>query len=415
MAIPKYHTILGLVAVLVGAGPVHGAPAAADLRATVEAQGKLIEELRAELERVRAEQQKSEDRVRALEDQAVSPVSAGPAGSDEVTREWVDRRIEAFQTSDESRFILSGYAMAAFQDQLEDDSEPSTFNLQFNPIFQYRLTDWLHFNGELELGLEEGETEVELEFATIDFLLTDWATFSAGKFLTPFNVFGPRLHPSWINKLASHPIIYDRNGGVVPVISDVGAMLSGGTPLWDDDSKWNYAVYVANGPIIEDEDGVPALEFDNTPDTNANKTAGGRVGFLPVPNLELGFSGMTGKSEGERFDLIGADLWYSLKGAELRGEYVRYHQNPTRWGYWVQAAYELGELFHETSGLAGIVNKLEPVVRWGQTGGDGPDRNQVAFGLDYWVFPSAPLKFTYEINNESVDNDRFFLQMAYGF
>jgi hypothetical protein len=415
MPVQKYHAGLALLAALFVAGPVRGASEDADLRATVEAQGAVIAELRAELERVRAEQQESEDRVRALEDQATAAVGAGPAGSDEVTRDWVDRRIEAFETSDDSRFLLSGYGQAQFRNELGSNSQPSTFDLQFNPIFQYRLTDRLHFNAELEFELDDGETELELEFATIDYFLTDWATFTAGKILLPFNVFGPKLHPSWINKLASRPVIYDPNDGVIPVISDVGVMLSGGTSLWSEDSKWNYAVYVANGPTVEVEDGFPQIEFENTPDIHNKKAAGGRIGFLPMPNLELGVSGMAGRSEGEDFNLIGADLWYYLKGAELRGEYVRFHTNPTRWGYYLQGAYELWQLFPETSGWQGVARKLEPVIRWGQTLGDGPDRNQLAVGLDYWLFPSVPLKFTYEVNTKGVDEDRYFLQMAYGF
>ncbi len=39
----------------------------------------------------------------------------------------------------------------------------------------------------------------------VDYLATDWLVLSGGKFLTPFNTWGPRLHPGWINKLTSPP------------------------------------------------------------------------------------------------------------------------------------------------------------------------------------------------------------------
>ena len=187
-----------------------------------------------------------------------------------VDADYVDRRIEQFQHADESRLFLSGYAKAEFRDVLNDG--PSTFNVQFNPIFHFRLTDKLHFNAELEFEVDDGgETEIELEFATIDYLATDWLMLSAGKFLTPFNVFGPKIHPTWINKMASRPVIYDKSGGVTGVLSDVGIMASRGTELWSEDSKWNYAVYLTNGAIGE-EDGV--LEFENTPDADHGKAFG---------------------------------------------------------------------------------------------------------------------------------------------
>ena len=43
------------------------------------------------------------------------------------------------------------------------------------------------------------------------------------------------------------------------------------------------------------------------------------------------------------------------------------------------------------------------------------NRRQLALGLNYWLFESAPLKLTYEINSGAVDENRFFLQFAYGF
>ena len=397
-----------LAASLVGPSPATATEPDADaaLCEALRAQGEIIQQLRDELGRVREDQRRNEDRVRALEDPGVNDPTSG------VDADYVDRRIEQFQHADESRLFLSGYAKAEFRDVLNDG--PSTFNVQFNPIFHFRLTDKLHFNAELEFELDDGgETEIELEFATIDYLATDWLTLSAGKFLTPFNVFGPKIHPTWINKMASRPVIYDKSGGVTGVLSDVGIMASGGTELWSEDSKWNYAVYLTNGAIGE-EDGV--LEFENTPDADHDKAFGGRLGFLPIPNLEVGFSGQTGKSRDQgRYNLIGADFWYSLAGFELRSEYSRAETDRDRWGYYVQGAYDLGEHIRETTGLMGMLGRMEPVVRWGETMGAGPNRQQVAVGLDYWLYPSVPLKFTYELNSGGVQNDRFFLQVGYGF
>ncbi len=426
----RWLYLFGALFLLAGAGArsIH-ADQGADLRGTVETQGSLIRELRQELDGVRAGQREARDRVLALEDKArLQPVSAGGSGESAITADYIDRRIEEFQTSGDSRLFLSGYGNVRYKDVMDDgDLEPdanpaSTYLVQFNPVFHFRLTDHLHFNAELEIELDDGgETEIELEFATIDYLLNDWLTLSAGKFFTPFNVFGAHLHPAWINKMASRPVIYDKNKGVIPVMTDVGVMLSGGAPLWSEDSKFNYAVYTGNGPIAEDAD-EPSLEWENTPDENNNKASGGRIGFLPIPNLELGASWSTGRTKGPggRFNLLGADLWYWNEGLELRGEYVRLSRKSDdrldKWGYYLQAAYRMSYHLTDPMGWSGVLGRFEPVVRWGQTSGFNPDnRDQLALGVNYWLYPSVPLKFTYEFNQGKVKNDRLFLQVAYGF
>ncbi len=432
-----------------------GADAPPDLEEMVQSQGQVIQELRRELEEMRREQQRSQDRVRALEDGGASRPETD--GEHSVSRAYVDRRIQAFERTPLSRLFLSGYGAVTYRDVTGDadgtGAGASTFDLRFNPIFHFAMTERLHFNGELEITfgkktvledveLEGGElekefeteteTEVELEFATIDYLLTDWLSVSAGKFLLPFNIFGSRLHPDWINKMASAPPIYGAHGstsGIIPVLSDIGVMLSGGTSLWSERSKLNYSLYAVNGPTFEMGHGEPGeaglldLNFENIPDDNNDKSIGGRIGFLPVPNLEIGASYLTGRTRGSggRFNLWGSDVSWGWRGLDLRGEFVRKSRdtagkNPEVWGYWMQAAYRLREHFPDSTGVEGFLGRLEPVVRWGEINDLSPgNREQLAFGLNFWLLESVPLKLTYELNGGAVKDDRFFAQFAYGF
>jgi len=383
------------------------------LEDVVRAQGQLVEAMKAELESLRQAQRESADEIRSLRDQ----LAASPAGGSAITADYIDRRIEQYQTADDSRVFLSGYGSVAYKDA--EGTDPSTFEASFNPIFHYQMFDDLHFNAELEFEIDDGgETQLELEFATIDYLLNDWVTISAGKFLTPFNTFGVRTHPAWINKMASRPVMYDKPGRLIGVLSDVGVMVSGGATLWDENSKVNYAIYAGNGPTsVGDE--IAKLAFDNTPDENNNKTLGGRVGFLPIPNFEVGVSGMTGRTKGAngRFDLMGVDAWYGWDGLELRGEWARLTRGDhlDRSGYYVQVAYRLSHLL-TGSDLSTTLGKFEPVLRYGQVLGDGPDdRERFSVGLNYWLYDSVPLKFTYEFNSGSVADDRLLVQLAYGF
>ena len=136
--------------------------------------------------------------------------------------------------------------------------------------------------------MEGNETEVGLEYAQISYLLNDYVTLGAGKFLSPFGVFRERLHPAWINKLPDAPLPFG-HGGLGPT-SELGFEVRGGIPVGP--TKMNYTVYVSNGPrLITDEDHEAGLlSSSNFEDVDDNKAIGGRIGFLPIPELELGYS-----------------------------------------------------------------------------------------------------------------------------
>ena len=400
---------------------------AGDLEQIVGDQARRIEQLE-------ADQRRLEQRLEA-EEGSPPPVSAAAEPAEEtpesVDTDYVDRRIEDFERAPVSRFLISGYGTVGLVD-VQDTT--TAFGTAFNPGFHFRMADTLHFNAELEIELEVDEASGEftshfgLEFAQLDYLATDWLVASAGKFLTPFNTFGPRLHPTWINKLSSPPPIYGGHGsgGFIPVLTSIGAMASGGRALWSDDAKVNYALFVANGvtgDLIDpiDEDQLLDLDFGNSPDLDDGVTVGGRVGFLPIGNLELGVSYMTGDPSDARYHLVGTDAWYFCEGLELRGEFAYLNRSiggveGTVWGYWLQAAYRLRYLFPDRSGFQGVLSRLEPVVRWGQVK-DFPEKNrdQVAVGLNFWLFESAPLKLSYEVNDGAPAENRFILEFAYGF
>ncbi len=437
---------------------------------TMSVQNEIIGELRSEVERLRQEQQQSEDRLLAIEDQMAAEESVSPA-----VAAYLEKGIEAYERAPVNRLFLSGYGTASLVDT---DDRSSEFVASFNPIFHFRLTDRLHFMGELEIGVGNldgaNETEVELEYAQIDYFVNDWMTASAGKFFVPFNTFGPKLHPQWINKLASMPPIYGGHGtsGLIPLLSEAGTMVSGGVSLFNTESTLSYAISVVNAPSFElgpghaasgaatagdthaaddhdpvaddhdpvaddhdpvaddhdpvaddhdpvADDHLTTLATDTVPASASNHdniAIGGRIGFLPIPKLELGTSFLAGRASGSnnRFSLMGFDAWYSLGDLQLRGEFAQInrrsgHTIPDGSGYWLQASYRNRE-------PGSFLSRVEPVIRWGVVGGtDKLDQDQLAVGLNYWLFESAPIKLTYEFNSGELDKDRFLVQFAYGF
>lgn len=323
---------------------------------------------------------------------------------------------------------LSGYASA---DYVSVENGPSAFVANFNPMFHFLYENKILWEAELEVVVEEnGETEIGLEYTTVDWFLNDNLTLIAGKFLSPIGNFRQNLHPSWINKLPSAPPGFGHDGAAP--ISEVGVQLRGVAPMGN--SRLNYAFFLGNGPKIEGEDGeIHAIEAEGfASDPDDEKVFGGRVAFLPIPSLELAVSGATGDAavveddgidvEGDPkrgYQVLGFDASYQWKNLDLRGEYVKQEVDPNPlsiapeggvWETWyAQAAYKFAD------------GKWEGVARYTDFQSPHADdtQEQLALGINYLITPSAFLKFGYESNQgepgEITDADRWILQIAYGY
>ncbi len=333
---------------------------------------------------------------------------------------------------------MSGYADVGYTDS---ESEDGSFNVgTFAPIFHFQYRDLVMLESELEFEVgDDGETETNLEYLTIDWFINDYLVLVAGKFLSPIGQFRQNLHPSWINKLPSAPPGFGHDGAAP--VSDVGLQLRGGFPIGN--IRTSYAIYVSNGPelIAEFEDGefeldgVEAEGFGS--DGDGEKVVGGRIGIIPFVGFELGLSAASGKAtvtsiedgdssllsgEGARdYDVIGADFGWQHKGFNLRGEYVKTEvgadagtgtaaSEGAAWETWyTQGAYRFAQ------------SKWELVARY--TDFDSPhnsqDQQQWAIGTNYLFTNNFVGKLSYEFNDGQTDSDadldRFLLQMAYGF
>src|SRR6266516_900643 len=182
-----------------------------------------------------------------------------------------------------TKILIAGWAEGMFEAR---NGKVSTFSASFNPIFLWELTPKILFDGRLEIEPSGGGTNVNLVNAQISYLLNDYVALGAGEFFSPSNVFVERFEPQWINKLPDRPIgIYH---GVLPNIS-VGAQVRGGFPIGS--TRVDYAFYVSNGPTLRAFDARTAgtLDFNSYTDNNDDKAIGGRVGFLPIPGVEVGY------------------------------------------------------------------------------------------------------------------------------
>ena len=317
-----------------------------------------------------------------------------------------------------SKFLMTGYGSAGFIAQ--DRGGTKQFNATFNPIFLWKLSDRLLFEGELEAELEGHETSLALEMAQISYLLNDYVTIGAGKFLNPMNYFVERQHMSWVNKLPDKPLaVYD---GLLSEAA-VGVQIRGAIPAGP--TKFGYAFYVANAPElnVDPSTDVGTLEHNNFDNFGNHVAVGGRVGFFPIPELELGYGFQVadvappGNGDSVNSLLQSVDLSYVRESPRLKGiinlkaQWVWSHVdqftydpdampfNNRRDGGYVQLAYRPTRLENA------YLKNLEPVFRYDRLSQARTptevNEQRYTFGLNYWLSPSSVFKLAYEWDTQS--------------
>ena len=354
-----------------------------------------------------------------------------------------------------SNVTLAGYGSASYSANPNSDFR-NDFTASVSPILLYSMGEDLLFETELEFGLSGELTTTTLEYAQIDYLGFERFIISAGKFLLPFGTFSERLHPTWINKLPTAPLLYGHGhggvaeGSLLPVLSDVGLLVRYKAPVG---KKWAFDAsgWISQGPRLVgageggdghgdaeseksahkasfgiDEEGHPASEIDipavgfgvSFSDNNSNKMLGVRLGLVYGPSFEVYVSGFHSMVDPDNFlDMTGFNIsaeWRKA-GLEIRGEAILLNQELkvgegfdtlSSTGYYVQVAKRYG--------------LYEPVIRWSHLLESSledqvarPERRQLAVGLSYWIEPSIPVKVAYQVDFDG--DDLLLIQWAFGF
>src|SRR5436305_8590238 len=214
-------------------------------------------------------------------------VSVPPEAATEELRQEVETlKLQVKETfPGTTKFLLAGYGTAGFTARSGEDP---FFDAAFNAIFLWKFSDRLFFEGELEYEFEDGSTSTNLEIAQASYLLNDYMTIGVGCFLNPMDFFVERQHMNWVNKLPDKPLaVYD---GLFPE-SQLGAQLRGVIPIGP--TKLEYVGFVANAPGLitapEDFSELGMLDFPNTGNFGGHIAVGGHVGFIPIPEVEVGY------------------------------------------------------------------------------------------------------------------------------
>ncbi len=180
-----------------------------------------------------------------------------------------------------------------------------------------------------------------LDYAQIDYLANSHMTISAGRFLTPFNVYDERLTAIWVRNFADAPIIFPI--GTRTAGSSNGVMVRG-MAAGNDEVQLTYATFFSAASTVNQ-----AL---------SGRAAGMRAGiFLPKQQLEIGGSYQRYLQD-THFNAAGAYAWWVPTDVpvQFRSEYAH---SPQGHGYWMEGAFR----FSKKNQITTWTTRIQPLVR----------------------------------------------------
>jgi hypothetical protein len=327
--------------------------------------------------------------------------------------------------------LMVGGASAGFT---KPSGNSGSFNiLDFNPIFLFSYKELMFLRAAVDFSLDDhGNTNVSLNYTNLNLFLGDYAVLGAGKFDTALGYFVQNLSPAWINRMPDAPVGF--NADQAAPQNEVGVRLQGAFPLFTT-MKANYALFMSNGDqafVDTTNLVIDHIGSDGYTNNFGNYFYGGRLGFLPIPKLEIGISGASGKlalfnladgttllKRSRAYSAVGADISFKPGNWDLRAEFIQQLISSKsgsivpqgqKWKAWyAQVAYWIP------------TTKWEPVVRYSKFTAPvaSQEQRQWAFGLDYWFAPSIAAQASFELNKGQSGSDTnqnlFLIQLVFGF
>jgi hypothetical protein len=400
-----------------------------------------IESLRKDLEEMR-----SKPAMDLAADPAAQPAAGAPTGAPTGGKGGIFDK--PFLGAGGPRAYLGGYFDIEFKDAQDADHD-IRFH-RFVPLIYADIHERIKFASEIEI--EDG-SDVSVEFAFLDLIIFDQASFRGGVILDPLGKFN-LIHDSPINDLTDRPLV---DQFVIPTtLREIGIGLFGTLtpPEWTWQIK--YEAYLATGfKGLDDtgattfsrtsgirggrpsEDGLGSRTFGD----NNNAFAGvGRLSVSPLIGTEIGLSGYSGAYDesGDNYLYIAAiDGLYTLPQfrigdfpvgpIEVQGEYAydsierdgfaRASGVPDDMsGYYVQVNYHFMPAFL-TENLPFLFfdeSTFTLVGRWDYVDLDGGRQRRTTVGLNFRPIEATVFKFDYQFNRGSGDapataNDNAFL------
>jgi hypothetical protein len=344
---------------------------------------------------------------------------------------------------------IGGYGEAFYRnyvsDKQPDDSDTADF-LRGVLYFGYKFTDSIVFNSEIEI---EHADEIFLEFATIDFLLRDYANIKTGLMLIPMG---------FINEIHEPTFFYGVNRPDVERFLIPSTWRENGVGLFGNLGElFSYKLYGVNGLDATgfSQGGIRGGRQKGSKALAEDLAVVGRIDFTPTENLLLGASVYAGNSgQNQTIDdisipdsfttLYDIHAQYQWRNLWLRGLWTQVFVSQA--GALSEALQDIGEL-EAGEGIASVMmggygeiaydiwglfaespRSLEPYYRfeWYDTQYDMPDgfdrdehfrRTVHTIGLQFKPIPNVVFKADYR-NRDAQEGqlaDEFNLGFGYVF
>ena len=310
------------------------------------------------------------------------------------------------------------------------------------PFIYSDVSDRVKFATEIEIehggtnssgGIQGKKGELKIEFATIDFLMTDWLNFRGGIILSPLGKFN-LTHDSPLQDLTDRPMVSTR---IIPTTLSESGMGFFGTIYPTELSKLSYEIYAVNGFSAQDGSSVAGggLNFirssrgSQQDDNNRNPAIVGRLAYSPFLGLEIGLSAHTGyiDQHGDSRMTIKAVDWTYQRGAfELVGEYAHASierddgdvngipksdlYNGDMWGYYVEPRYHFmpqllkdiaPTIFTENSTFTAVVRMGGLDINNPTPGSDDTRQTRLTPGFNFRYTEDTVFKAEYQFNWEN--------------
>jgi mono/diheme cytochrome c family protein len=340
------------------------------------------------------------------------------------------------KTTGQNKFVVLGNAEATYT---KTSGESGFGDVNFKPIFLWRISDKLFAEAEVEIETGDGQVDVGLEYANMCYIVNPYLILHAGRFLPKFGAYRGRMGEGFINRFANDPTGFGDGG--IGAMNETGIGAEGGLPFGN--MKVAYDFYISNGPqLLTDPENAGQFEYEAYTTNNKYSAVGGRVAILPFQNssLEIGYSfqsksktgdgGTTYQNVSVFMQALDLNFYHNIPAINsmirVMGEFKHqkvsdatyknvdgndftYTNSPT--AYYTSASIRPSHIeskFLRNFELAARYSHFERPVGapWG-----GSNVSQFDMALDYWLKWNCLVKLCYvtQKDNPSIFNAQFVL------
>ncbi|WP_447970621.1 hypothetical protein [Nitrospira sp. M1] len=340
--------------------------------------------------------------------------------------------------------IVGGYMDFTISDCNHAGSRDCSEGLEFDqerfvPFFYSQITDRLSIGAEVEIEHggpqgNQGDGDVKIEFATMDYRFTDWLNLRGGILLIPLGRFN-LVHDSPLNDLPLRPMV---SRLIIPSTFAESGIGIFGTVYPTQLAKVDYEFYVTQGfdggssqaniGGTFGEGGYRGNRGSFQTDNNQNKAIVSRISVSPILGIEVAGSVHHGKWDDEGrhnmtivavdgllqrgpFEVLGEAAWTHVQGGNRTPNTAGGIPPQKMSGYYVQGNYHfLPDVLKQAApSFFSDASTFTGVIRWGQVDTNTQSSNNVndvsrlTFGLNFRPVEDAVIKLAYTLNDHEDD------------